>query len=232
MTAALASIAAPAQAEPRRPAPLAEAPGAPGQIDIQEMASRKWWLSVTRSAADDGVEEGTGSTQGLPLQAARPEWRSVLTLVPGARAVDGPADRWPGQMVGGGMRTPSAIGASAALRCLAWLTLIPGASATAVCDSRGRQTGQLGGRGVSVAPFSIALAVTRHGAPLSRRVRPFSRAFRRWRGQAGGRGMATVLALSFAPRPAGLPRLAPRTDAHDPAAGVHVGGKFERERTA
>lgn len=44
--------------------------------------------------------------------------------------------------------------------------------------------------------------------------------------------MTAALASIAAPAQAEPHRLAPRTDAHVPASGVHVGGKFERERTA
>src|SRR3546814_6219175 len=48
-----------------------------GPIDIQKMASRKWWFSVTRSAACF-LHVRTGSSESRHLQTARAECRLVL----------------------------------------------------------------------------------------------------------------------------------------------------------
>ena len=48
-----------------------------GPIAIQKMASRKWWFSVSRSAAYSKYVS-TGSAENRHLQAARTEWRSAL----------------------------------------------------------------------------------------------------------------------------------------------------------
>ena len=48
-----------------------------GPIDIQKMASRKGWFSVTRSAACF-LHVSTGSSESRHLQAARAECRLVL----------------------------------------------------------------------------------------------------------------------------------------------------------
>src|SRR3546814_3591280 len=48
-----------------------------GPIDIQKMASRKWWFFVTRSAAYSRYVS-TGSAKSRHLQTARTERRSAL----------------------------------------------------------------------------------------------------------------------------------------------------------
>src|SRR3546814_16287590 len=55
-----------------------------GPIAIQKVASRKWWFSVTRSAACF-LHVSTGSSESRHLQAARAECRLVLVAAGGGR---------------------------------------------------------------------------------------------------------------------------------------------------